>query len=88
MIGHFNMAIDSAYRSRRFGISPEDLPHLDLISTPLRRQILEGKDVNLAALLIPYFECADWDDQRLKRSLTIQEFITAFGRYKRVMCEA
>jgi hypothetical protein len=79
---------DPAFRPRRFGISPEDLPHLDLMSAPLRRQIIEGKDVNLAALLIPYFESTDKEDTRLKRALTIQEFITAFGKYKRVMCEA
>lgn len=61
---------------------------MNLLSTALRSNILEGKDINLAAQLIPYFEKADKEDVRLKHALTITEFINAFGRYKRVMCDA
>ena len=85
----------SLHNSARYGVSPEDVPHMDLVSTSLRKQIQEGRDVNLASLLIPYFEVKTSDnekeskeDTRLKRSLSITEFITAFGRYKRIMCEA
>ena len=79
----------------QFGTSPEELPQMDLVSESLRKRIIEGKDINLASLLIPYFEIdlATSDkkekfDMRLKRSLSITEFITAFGRYKRIMCQA
>lgn len=78
--------------SQKFGVSPEDLPHMDLLSSSLRKQIVEGRDVNLATLLIPYHKTnnkdKDKDDIRLKRPLSITEFITAFGKYKRVMCQS
>ena len=66
------------------------------------QQIIEGKDVNLASLLIPQFELAQDRivytegvqfklkspvDQRLNKQLTISEFVTAFGKYKRIMCD-
>lgn len=82
---------------RTFGVSPEQLPFMDLLSTSMRKQIIEGKDVNLASLLIPYYDVPDASlsdckhdkvpDARLKRPLSISEFITAFGRYKRTMCQ-
>jgi hypothetical protein len=72
----------------RFGTAPDAVPHMDAVSPSIRRAILEGKDINLACLLIPYFEMENKDDARLKRALTITEFITAFGRYKRIMCTA
>ena len=75
---------------RKFGTNPEDLPQMDLLSPSLRKSIIEGKDVNLASLLIPYYELEtkDKEDARLKKSLSISEFVTAFGKYKRVMCQA
>lgn len=66
---------------------------MELISPLLRKNIVEGKDVNLASLFIPYFEVRssekekEKDDYRLKRNLTITEFLTSFGRYKRVMSQ-
>lgn len=39
----------------RFGYSAESLPFVETIHPTLRKQITEGKDVNLAALLIPYY---------------------------------
>jgi hypothetical protein len=83
--------------SSRFGVPSESLPFMDTVSSSLRRQITEGKDVNLAALLIPYFDAPTAspchhdqgrgrDDPRLKKALTIAEYVTAFGRYKRIMC--
>lgn len=84
-----------SHTSRKFGTHPEDLPQMELISNSIRKQILEGKDVNLASLLIPYYEIresekekTEKEDSRLKRNLTIAEFLTAFGKYKRTMCQA
>ena len=69
--------------------------NIDIISPSLERQIIEGKDVNLASLLIPNYECPQTHtittnslevnvpgkpDVRLNRALTIQEFIKAFGK--------
>lgn len=80
-----------------FGVPSESLLHLDIVSEKLRKKIWEGKDVNMAELLIPKFESdkpnnitinlIKQEDQRLHRRLSIAEFITAFGKYKRVMCQ-
>jgi hypothetical protein len=75
--------------SQKFGVSIEDLPLMDLLSCSVRKQIVEGKDVNLATLLIPYYETnikdKDKDNIHIKCPLSITEFITVFGKYKRVM---
>ena len=42
--------------SLKFGVSPEDLPHMDLLSSSVRKQIVEGRDVKLATLIISYYE--------------------------------
>ncbi|CAC5419914.1 unnamed protein product [Mytilus coruscus] len=65
------------------------------------RLIIDGKDVNIAALLIPNYECPQSHtviadsieikgkpDIKLNRTLTIQAFIKAFGKYKRIMSKA
>ncbi|CAH1791807.1 unnamed protein product [Owenia fusiformis] len=86
---------------RNQGVHMESLPVLatDAISQVTRKTILEGKDINLNVLLIPNFDSstartvtADTlqitlknEDPHLKRNLSISEFITAFGRYKRVI---
>ena len=67
---------------------------METISPQLRQNIIAGRDVNLAALLIPYFSGPNDNDdkgkekldQRLSRSLSIGEFIQAFGIYKNIMC--
>ncbi|CAC5393080.1 unnamed protein product [Mytilus coruscus] len=83
-----------------FGVPSECIPHVDIVSEVIKKRIWEGKDVNLAALLIPKHEAdknivqqgsitvnlSNHEDTRLLKSLTISEFITAFGKYKRVMC--
>ena len=38
------------------GYSSESLPHVELVSPMIRKKILEGKNVNLAVLLIPHYE--------------------------------
>ncbi|CAH1794061.1 unnamed protein product [Owenia fusiformis] len=89
------------------GIHPNDIPMIDVISPSVKRAILTGKYINMACLLIPYYEIskapsldteADGkltlkavnmdNDPKLKRHLTIAEFITAFEKYKRIMLAA
>ena len=66
---------------------------LDIISQEIRNQIISGKDVNSNLLLIPNYQTPikikDHDkDERLSRNLSLDEFIIAFDRYKRIMCSA
>lgn len=85
----------------QYGMPPEFLPTLELVSLSIRKQIIEGRDVNLESMLISEFEMSQVrtfhtegcnvnvkapPDPRLSRQLTISEFITAFGKYKRIMC--
>lgn len=76
------------------GLPADLLPHLDVVSPTLRKCIQAGKDVNLITLLIPGYELTSSDsnsisrDKRLSQNLTISEFVQAFGKYKRIMCEA
>ena len=82
-------------------VAPDTLPHIASVSDSMRKQITEGKLVNLAALLIPHNEAPDSrttefdgqifkikEDPRLNKILTLGEFIAAFGVYKTVLCEA
>lgn len=80
----------------KFGYSAESLPFIETVHPTLRKQIIEGKDVNLASLLIPYYTgqhsdpsaiSKDKPDPRLNHSLTLTQFIQAFGIYKNIMCE-
>jgi len=76
-----------------FGVPSTSVADLDMISPEIRNQIISGKDVNLNLLLIPNYETPvkrkDQDkDERLWRNLSLDEFIVAFGRYKRIMCSA
>ncbi|XP_071142855.1 uncharacterized protein [Mytilus edulis] len=85
------------------GARSDDFTGIYIVSSSLQRQIIDGKDVNIAALLIPNYECPQSHtviadsievnlpgkpDIRLNRTLTIQEFIKAFGKYKRIMSKA
>lgn len=93
--GGFNYSTLQLHRTR-FGVPSEALPLIDVVSESLKKKIWDGKDVNLASLLIPKFEASKEslsildafqpEDPRLHKSLNIAEFITAFGKYKRVMC--
>ena len=85
-----------------FGYAAESLPFVETISPQMRKNIIEGKDVNLCALLIPYYSgpminderidtyyCSNRKpDPRLNKTLSLSEFIQAFGTYKSVMSEA
>lgn len=85
----------STYVKTQYGYSQESLPYVETIAPKLRQAIVEGKDINLAMLLMPpahYFEAKDTykkdkPDPRLYRMLSIEEFISAFGTYKNIMCE-
>jgi hypothetical protein len=85
-------------------VPSSELPEIDIVPKNIRKDILRGKDVNMAILLLPIRDrqtyTADKDlqlgdevitlkargDNRLKRDLTIMEFIKAFTVYKRIMC--
>ena len=100
-------ATADAYRWRcgsTTGVASENLPEVETVSATLRNAILDGKDVNLASLLIPNFDLGEYSryaggdgsqhllrplssDPRLNRNLTLAEFISAFNKYRNVMCE-
>ena len=57
-----------------------------MVSPEIHSKIIAGKDINLNILLLPNYETPSKqknkdNDDRLKRNLTLDEFITAFGRY-------
>ena len=71
----------------------ECIPHIDIVSDNIKKKIWEGKDVNLATLLIPKHDSdkatyqeqgaitvnlSNQEDSRLHKTSTISEFITAF----------
>ncbi|XP_033763093.1 uncharacterized protein LOC117344458 isoform X2 [Pecten maximus] len=70
------------------GIQAASISITDMVHPDVRIQILAGKDINLNTLLIPNFEpnkrSKDIDEQ-LQRNLTLDEFVVAFGRFKRIM---
>ncbi|XP_061171068.1 macrophage mannose receptor 1-like [Saccostrea echinata] len=76
-----------------FGVPATSITDIDIISPEVRQQIVAGKDVNLNTLLIPNYETlvkkkTQEKDERLQRVLSSDEFIMAFGNYKRIMCSA
>ena len=66
----------------------------------MRNSIIQGRDVNLAALLIPYFRSSGDNSERAQsadnardmrapnKPLTIAQFTETFATYKAVMCSA
>ena len=87
--------------STQHGVPADSLPHIDVITESVRKNITAGKYVNLATLLIPDMDTKvpenlgaleflkrQQKDHRLDRPLNIMQFYRAFGIYKRVMCEA
>ena len=85
----------------RRGFTSEDLPEVEVVPTAVRAAILDGKDVNLAMLLMPNFDLGEYSrysdhaqflrplssDPCLNHNLTLAEFITAFNKYRNIMCE-
>ena len=87
--------------STQHGVPVDSLPHIDVITDSLRKNITAGKYVNLATLLIPDMDTKvsenlgvleflkrQQKDHRLDRPLNTMQFYRAFGIYKLVMCEA
>ncbi|VDI71656.1 Hypothetical predicted protein [Mytilus galloprovincialis] len=80
----------------------EDLPKMDYVSTSLRKQILEGKDIHLSLLLYPKNEVPQTrtvfsegltvelsapKDPRLEKSLTLNEFNKVFRKFRNIICK-
>lgn len=90
-VNQFNLS--TAMVSPGAGTPASQLSEVDLVSPDIRADIIAGKDVNLNVLLIPNYTTPSHkkireNDERLVRNLTLDEFIIAFGRYKRIMCNA
>ena len=82
-----------------FGYAAESLLFVETIYPQMRKNIIEGKEFNF---LIPYYSgpmtngeridtyyCSNRKpDPRLYKTLSLSEFIQAFGTYKSVMSEA
>ncbi|CAG2203266.1 unnamed protein product [Mytilus edulis] len=76
----------------KFGFPASSFSAIDMVSPELRNDIITGKDVNLNMLLIPNYEFQTLllkknkeFDVRLQRNLSMDEFVIAFGRFKRIM---
>jgi hypothetical protein len=69
------------------GVKATSVSITDMVHPDIQKQIWTGKDVNLNMLLIPNCDPkkGSKDDPRLSRALSLDEFIVAFGRYKRTM---
>ena len=91
--------VSAMYNKTQYGYSAESLPFIETVAPQIRKNIIDGKDVNLASLLIPNYsgnshfinnfgEKVEKPDPRLNRDLSIGEFIQAFSIYKSIMCEA
>jgi hypothetical protein len=76
------------------GVRSDSYTNVDIVSPNLQKQIIEGKEINLASLLIHNYEypkkrsistesvevqLSGKADPRLNRSLSISEFLKAFG---------
>ncbi len=78
-----------------YGYTAEALPFVETVHPSVKRNIQEGKDVNLASLLIPYYNCQSDSvpggnqkpDVRLNTELSLPQFIQAFAVYKNIMCQ-
>jgi hypothetical protein len=85
------------------GVSINSLPSVDFVRPNLRKDILAGKDICLASLLIPdnkqttpkeiiigdeAFTVKAQSDMRLTHPLSIENFTLAFNKYKNIICEA
>ena len=80
-----------------FGYPAHTMNLVETVTPAIRRRIIQGRDINLATLMIPYYAGPDNNqtsntlirpDPRLSRSLTIEEFIMVFSIYKFIICNA
>ena len=89
-------------KMRQPAVPSEQYRNVEIVSPNLRNQILSGKDINLALLLMPNndnlteYRRIDFNgieysmrpgDPRLARNLSLGEFIIAFARYRNIICE-
>ena len=99
--GSGSTMLQTTCSSKSYGIPADNLPYVDVVPDSVKKNIIAGKYVNLASLLIPDYDSSLVDnmggldqprrqqrDNRLDRVLSITQFYKAFGIYKRVMCEA
>jgi hypothetical protein len=56
-VGHMPLGISLS--GVGVGIPSDSLPRIDIVSLSMRRDIVAGKDINLAALLIPGYTADD-----------------------------
>ena len=88
--GTCNISDTNLVANENFGIHPKQIRNIDFVTETVRDKILSGKYVNLATLLIPEYtdqlKKDTYRDARLNRSLSIEEFIVAFNKYKRIHC--
>ncbi len=104
-IGNVTIPCNQSSTYNALGVASDSLPHVDIVNPSVRKDIISGKDINLASLLIPGYKSdstlvrhlvqgseviplKSLNDTRLSRTLTLSEFIMAFGIYKNIMCEA
>ncbi|KAL1252705.1 hypothetical protein QQF64_017398 [Cirrhinus molitorella] len=92
-------SLSTALPAQVFG-RPFVPPAAASVSPKLRSNIISGKDINLAALLLPspaidrqMVDCGDvavflkTSDPRLQRNLSFTEFVIAFGIYRDILCQ-
>ena len=70
------------------GVAPDNAPRIETVTAGLRQRIVQGKNINLASLLIPLFDPSKDDERKLTQHMSFVNFLRAFARYKRIMCEA
>ncbi len=85
------------------GVPSNSVPLVDIVAPSIKKDIIAGRYVNLASLLISSSNDSavrelslgtssillkPLADSRLNRPLTLSEFIVAFNIYKKVMCSA
>lgn len=92
---NLSMAVSAQRFGRRF------LPLAAVtVSAKMQSDIIQGKNINLAALLLPLLaieqqmvDCGDMavflktSDPRLQRNLSFGEFVIAFGIYSDILCQ-
>ena len=68
----------------QYGVPSECLPHIDIIPEKLKKKIWEGKDVNLAFLLIPKVDKQHRDDDN---HIIVKYFLLIYSHIKRLKRE-